>query len=252
MNERPSIDSLRSRLAAPAQQEFNFLPVNTEVPAEEEPTIWASQSKQDLIKTMLFERFEAPKAQALWDAIDWTKVGYKEWTKTFKDLKAIKKLPLATRPAPADTDEVVIPADFMHGTYTVQYSDDDYRVIRIRRQPLDDEFMPGVALVGYQNGPSNTRDFRNFAHLLPSGVLKPWRRWSKPELVDALVAILSATYTPDNESGVYTTSEGAQVRITKSNLCPKCHQELTAPESENPYRAFGYGPVCGPNVGIQL
>jgi hypothetical protein len=253
MNDRPSIESLRSRMTAPAQEEFAF---STETPVAEEPKkIWASEGRRAMIRDMIFERYPAHTATALWDAIDWTKVGQTEFRRTFNELKKIRKLPLATRTPAADapaSGEIIVPDDFPHGTYTVEYGNDDYKVIRIRRQPSDDDFMPGLALVGYQNGPNNKRDFRNFGNVQSTGVFKPWRRWSNPELAMALTIILGADYDPTHQEGVFTGPQGEQITVTKSDNCAKCGDVLTAPSTKNPYRDFGYGPTCGPAVGLKL
>lgn len=253
MTERPSIQDLRGQIDKNGQQALEFETTGETGPVENKPKVWATRNQQNLIRTMIFERYPAEQAEALWNAIDWTKVTQQVFRRTLAELKAVKRLPLATRSdSAAPAQEVSVPEGFMHGTYTVEYPDGDYRVIRFRFQPLDDDFMPGVALIGYQNGPSNIKDYRNFAHVRPSGTLSHWRRWSNPELADVVTAILKATYDEAHEQGVYVTPKGERLTITKSDTCAKCGQALTAPEAKNPYRAAGYGPKCGPEVGLKM
>src|SRR5581483_6191148 len=190
-------------------------------------------------------RAQMAQAKHMYASLDWTKIRHREFKAIMNELKALPKLPRNLRDKAVVSPEVSLPGDFPHGTYTVQYADDSYKVIRIALQPLDEDFMPGVALIGYQNGPNNKKDFRNFANVRPDGSISFWRRWTQPDLEKALVAVLGA------EDGIYTTPEGDRVEVTKSDYCAKCGDVLTAPSTKNPYRDMGYGPECGKKVGLK-
>lgn len=248
MAEQLSIDSLRAQMAAATAARHTAPEAPQAAPEPVEEKIWASEARRNLIHTMIFERYLPEQAEALWGALDWKKIKQREFSRLMADLKNTPRLPepLRKNTVTAPAAERKLDPDFPHGTYTVQYADGSYKVIRIRIQPLDDDFMPGVALIGYQNGPSNVSDFRNFANVRANGTFAFWRRWSKPELERAVVAILEAN------GGIYTTPEGERVEVTKSDNCAKCGQPLTAPSDKNPYRDAGYGPKCGPAVGLKL
>jgi len=246
MAEQLSIDILRAQMAqAVAARNATPEVQAPEAPAEEPAKVWATENQQRLIHTMIFERFPAAQAKHMYASLDWTKIRHREFKAIMNELKALPKLPRNLRDKAVVSPEVSLPGDFPHGTYTVQYADDSYKVIRIALQPLDEDFMPGVALIGYQNGPNNKKDFRNFANVRPDGSISFWRRWTQPDLEKALVAVLGA------EDGIYTTPEGDRVEVTKSDYCAKCGDVLTAPSTKNPYRDMGYGPECGKKVGLK-
>lgn len=255
-DQQLSIETLREHMSraianrsAPAPPPASApAPVQEEIPAALAPKkVWATENQRGLIRRMIFERFLPLEAEKMWQTIDWTEVNYKQFQVMLQELRAIRRLPVEVRQqALPATERVSLPQDLAHGTYTVQYPDGTYKVIRIRIQPTDDEFMPGVALIAYQNGPNNKLDFRSFANVRKDGSVAFWRRWTKMDLEKAFQAILGAV------DGVYTTAEGEKVEVTKSDRCAKCGDVLTAPTTKNPYREMGYGPKCGPSVGLKM
>lgn len=152
------------------------------------------------------------------------------------------KLALA-EPEP-DLDEPA-PIEFPEGYFTVVFeehrrlSDGDsiavhHRTFRVQRQPEDDSFMPGKAIVAFLSGPDNTANYTSFAHIGEAGELRIWKRFrDDSELAKAAQALLDRD--PDSSREAYAIESGR---------CSRCHRVLTVPESVE----RGMGPVCAEAV----
>lgn len=216
--------------------------------AESEPTpakkVWqATANQRRWIENMIKDRFlpeEAERRISLmnWDVPDAANyVNQSLFNKTKRFLQntpTLKQMGIVIE-APKGP---AFPADLMHGTYTVQFADGSYRVLKINKQGQDEEFKPGVVLLSYMTGPNNEKDFRGFGEVTPEGTVKIWfKHRNNVELLRALDALLGRPQAGDED-----------VEIEHSGICAACTTKLTAPVSENPYRDLGYGPKCGKRI----
>ena len=124
--------------------------------------------------------------------------------------------------APAVVPEPVVtpPRMTLDGTYTVVH-DVGHTTLRLRTQPLDAKFAPGVQVASYLAGPE---DYVGFAFVDPVEGIKVWSRYrTDSRLVEALVTAVRG---------------GEDVMV--SATCFRCGRELTTPESIS----VGFGPTC--------
>jgi hypothetical protein len=144
------------------------------------------------------------------------------------------------RPAASPTVHPYLPVEgVLHkGKFTVRFEDGTRYTFRLRRQAKDAKFMPGKLVIGYLRGSDNDNDYTNFGHVREDGgkvELKVWsKHWGNANLVEALKVLVG---DPQAASGAYAE---------ESDNCSACSLTLTVPVEDNPYRAFGLGPKCGP------
>lgn len=107
---------------------------------------------------------------------------------------------------------------------------------------------PQKYFVSRQTGSSNTKDYTRFGILDPeTGIvrLNSVTNWTY-ETVCVKVAdlVIGRIFAGD------ALPEG--LRMDPPSACCKCGKMLTVPVEGNPYRAYGYGPDCGPRVMGEL
>lgn len=147
---------------------------------------------------------------------------------------------LRVQPAATPTIHPYLPVEgVLHkGKFTVRFEDGTRYTFRLRRQAKDAKFMPGKLVIGYLRGSDNDNDYTNFGHVREDGgkvELKVWsKHWGNANLVEALKVLVG---DPQAASGAYAE---------ESDNCSACSLTLTVPVEDNPYRAFGLGPKCGP------
>lgn len=130
---------------------------------------------------------------------------------------------------PSTLPEPREPREPREGTYTV-VSRTDRRTFRVRRQPLDRNFMPGRLIVSYLAGPDNEVDYVRFAHV-SDGQLRVWKRFSSES---DLVAMAKTLLDPEGAKAA-----GLAYAMESGN-CYVCGRKLTVPASV----CAGIGPVC--------
>ncbi len=103
---------------------------------------------------------------------------------------------------------------------------------------------PQVFFVGLLTGPANTRDFSGFATMnREDGSVKLFNATrftydtTAVKVADLILTSIFAGKLPD---GI--------IRVDAPDRCVKCGKVLTVPVEGNPYRAYGYGPDCGPRM----
>lgn len=129
----------------------------------------------------------------------------------------------ATVDAPQAVEHARTP--FFDGTYTIE-DDEGHRTFRLSTQPATDDFMPGVQLIAYLNGPDNDRDYVRFGSISPTGNLRVWRKHlDKTKVIADANKFLANPDAPN---------------ILKSVACYRCGKTLTVPASVHD----GFGPEC--------
>lgn len=209
--------------------------------AVQAPKVWkATANQRPWIENMIRDKFLQEQADERIAKLNWTDPEGEDYVDRprFERIKKflintpnLKKMGLPA-PAPQMLD---FPSDMMHGTYTITFMDGTYRVLKIEKQGLDEEFKPGTVLLSYQSGPNNDHDYRGFGEVTPEGKIKIWfKHRNNAEVLRALRVLVDQPNEGD-----------AGLEIIHSGKCAACNRTLTAPESENPYRTMGYGPTCG-------
>jgi hypothetical protein len=213
------------------------------VPAEPAARPFMTQARIDLFRTMLSERFEPAEAKQRFEYADWSKMGRAEFDRFFTWLKAQPKLaraakaPAKAQDAPKAAASVTVP--LIEGKFTVSFLDGGpHKTLRVRRQDEDASFKPGVLLVGHLTGSDNDSDYTNVGHVTGGGQVVIWKKHRGNERLELAVRVLMAE--PQAAAAAYAEESGS---------CSACGRTLTAPVSENPFRAMGLGPECGKKSG---
>lgn len=195
-----------------------------------------SKARQELLHTMLFERYEAPEAQRRYDAFDWSQMSVAEFQRFFAFLKATPKLNAPAAPVPVVKNSTVL----IEGRFTVVFEDDTYKTIRVRRQASDASFKPGALLLGYLSGQDNTNDYTSFGHVDDrTGKVVIWKKHRDNEPLVEAVKVL----TSDPKAA-------AQAYFEQSGNCVACGRVITRPDSlENAKTNGGLGPDCEDKAG---
>jgi hypothetical protein len=129
------------------------------------------------------------------------------------------------------------------GTFTVVFADGSHRTLRVERQADDASFKPGQLLVSYLSGSNNDHDYTTFGHVREGDGwntrLYIWRKHQgSAEVIEAAKVLCM---DPQAAASSYSIASG---RCSAAG----CNRTLTAPVEENPYRAYGLGPVCGERI----
>lgn len=142
-------------------------------------------------------------------------------------------------------------------TFTVIDGNDDWLTFRVKISTpayIDPERKelglrkPQYYAVALLTGPRNTRDFSGFGFM------------SKDDGSVKLFGATNLTYdtTAVKVADMVLTSifagtlANVPLRVDAPDRCVKCGKLLTVPVEGNPYRAYGYGPECGPRVMGEL
>lgn len=198
----------------------------------------ASPKQINMIRDMLHERYTKTLADEMFSKIDWTPgtgITRLQFDDIFQGLKKTPRLdqPVQTEAAPAA--KVPAPERLMEGIFTVEFEDGSYQTLRVRRQNEDTSFMPGALLVGFLSGSDNVSDYTNFAHVLPNGFVKIWKKHQGNTKLIESVKVL----------------RGDQIACAKayarhSDHCSFCNRPLTTPESLD----AGWGKKCAEDRGL--
>jgi hypothetical protein len=123
------------------------------------------------------------------------------------------------------------------GFYTV-IDAEGYVTLRVRTQPDDVDFKPGVTLVGYLSGPDNYSDYTDFGEV-DNGRFKRWYRFRDNARLLSAATVLGA-------GGDETVLAAAEAYAVESGRCSACGRVLTVPASLH----RGLGPVCARKLGL--
>lgn len=182
-----------------------------------------SQAQINLLRDMLFERFEDAEAQRRFGRFDWTAMSRAKFEEIFAWLKIQPKIERPVQTVVTD------------GYYTVVLDEATYRTIRVSRQDADAKFMPNRQILAYLNGPDNTGDYMNFGHMDPAtGEPKIWsRHFGNKVLAEAVRVLMGGP------------KDAAQEYFRQSRNCSRCGRLITNPESiVNAGTNGGLGPTC--------
>ena len=130
-------------------------------------------------------------------------------------------------PAPTNYNEILT-----KGTYTVVL-DGTHTTIKIVRQAEDDDFMPGLLVIGYLSGSNNETDYTNFANVRSNGVANVWTKHRDNERLADVMRTLVGNIPAAREA-----------YAIESSRCSYCNRKLTVPASVNQ----GLGPECARKV----
>ena len=138
--------------------------------------------------------------------------------------------------------------NFYNGTITISnVQTGNHRTFRIRTQPKDANFAPGVRVIGLLVGSDNEHNYKNFGFVVPDNKgrdhIKLWRKyrtdgqeWTR--FADILHCLVQGKESELSVSG----KEGYQaVYIVQfEEKCIKCNRTLTDPKSIR----LQIGPIC--------
>ena len=150
--------------------------------------------------------------------------------------------PVQTMALEATTEPQLIFTEILDGTYTVVFSNNDYRTIKIDTQPLDAEFAPGKRVASYLNGPDNYRNYKGFAFLTTDGRYNLYRAFAannKDSQIEMALRVLL--------SGREAMIQGLRAYGIAAGKCGMCGHKLTTPESIK----RGIGPECAGKLGLK-
>ena len=122
------------------------------------------------------------------------------------------------------------------GFYTVIHPDGEYQTFRVRTQDEDNDFLPGVQILGYLSGSDNETNYTNFGHLNEYDgnlTVRLWKRFSyREDLLDDAAVIINDPSAP------------REAYAEKSGRCSRCNRTLTVPSSLH----AGLGPECAKKI----
>lgn len=113
----------------------------------------------------------------------------------------------------------------------------DYRTFRIKTQPKDSNFMPGVRLVGLLTGADNENDYENFGILQPTGHITLWRKHRNN---GAFFYFCDMLLNPVKYESHKTPKAPLGYAYHYEGRCRVCNRALTEPTSI----LLGIGPKC--------
>lgn len=139
------------------------------------PRPYVTQGRIDLIRTMLFERFDAAEAQQRFDHFDWAKMPKDKFGQIYTWLRQVpKRENTASKGEPVPAPKGDLP--LVEGRFTVVFEDGSHKTLRIRRQDENKAFKPGALLVSHLTGPDNSNDYTSVGHVTESGNVAIWRK----------------------------------------------------------------------------
>jgi hypothetical protein len=218
------------------------------VPAKR-PTI--SLARQNLVHTMMLERYPAEVVAERFPKIDWDNMTVASFKERFAILKGIPTLAsqaeqhkpcFVQREAEKKNDKAEQIAsighqDLVDGYYTIVFPATEnepqtHLTLRLRTQKGDADFMPGKLLVSLLIGPDNESDYMRVGHVV-GGSFRVWTKHrNNGKLQEALLVLC----------GDPRAAQAAYAEI--SRRCARCDRTLTHPDSQV------YGPECIKKMGM--
>jgi hypothetical protein len=211
---------------------------------------YITPGRKDLVRRMLEERYPAAEAARRYADIGpkWATMTPGQYQAGIDRLKGVAKLavapaapvPPASRPAAigpvAHQAGIKVNGELFEGKYTIVFGEgDDHVTIEVGRQRADAEFMPGLLVLSYLNGPDNCSDYAGFAHVTARGAVVIWKRFRDNERLAGAARVL-----------VGDALAAAKAYSAMSGICPFCHNDLTHPDS----LFSGWGERCAEKRGL--
>lgn len=139
-------------------------------------------------------------------------------------------------PKPSPVVQVDAVASVPDGTYTVIFSDDSYKTLRLLTQRENATFKPGQQLIAFLSGSDNEHDYTRVGHVdvleTETGVSYQPRIWRRHAGNTSLVEAVKVLFNDPKAA--------AQAYAERSHRCARCGRTLTVPAS----LYAGVGPEC--------
>lgn len=192
-----------------------------------------SKGRQNLVHTMMLERYPAEVVAERFPKIDWANMTVADFNRRFEALKAIPKLEKAApvKAAPAKYGR----QDITPGRYTIVFEDESYLTLRVTLQAQDAEFMPGSLIISMLTGSDNENDYTRIGHMTRQGGVRIWSRHQNNAKLREAVEVL-----------VGDPIAAVKAYALVSGRCGYCNLVLTTPDSI----AAGCGEKCASDHGI--